>query len=232
MKLNGETVDKKWLAARVEHVIWDNDKKILTDEVTKGIEYGFRTIYSPSHYWHSYVADMLKGTGIRLATPINFKDGLVPAEAAAKQAELAEKAGVNTIDLYPDMAAYSMRNWDALAKYVRIVRQSFSGEIKVLTMCNDSLDDMYHQVEAIKEGGADFVKAYDYNKLGCPLSRIKQLKAKCDEVGLRLKASGNGKYWTTAIIMGAYAAGAECISASNSFQIVDDLPVLLELFAK
>lgn len=232
MKLNGETVDKKWLAARLEHVIWDNDEKVLEEQVNKGIEYGFRTIFSPSHYFHSFVADMLKGTGIKQATPINFASGLLPGASAAKQAEIAAKGGVNAIDLYPDMAAYEMRNWDALAEYVHTVRESFDGEIKVLTMCNDSMDDMYHQVEAIKKGGGDFVKAYDYNKQGVPLHRIADLKKKCDEVGLQLKASGNGKYWTTAICLGAYAAGAVCVSASNTFQIVDDLPYALDLYGK
>ncbi|MBQ6385219.1 MAG: hypothetical protein IJJ38_03500 [Lachnospiraceae bacterium] len=232
MKLHGEEVNKKWLAKHIEHVIWENDLEILTKEVEKGIEYGFRTIFSPSHFRHEYVAEMLKGTGIKQATPINFMNGLVPAEAAAKQAEIAQKGGVNAIDLYPDMAAYKLKDWKALEEYVRTVRKSFDGEIKVLTMCNDSLDDMYCQVEAIKAGGADFVKAYDYNKMGCPMSRVQQLKAKCDEVGLRLKTSGNGKYWTTAIVMGEYAIGAECISASNSFQIVDDLPVFEALYSQ
>ena len=58
MKLNGEQVTKKWLAGHLEHVIWDNDEKILYDQVTRGIEYGFRTIYSPSVYFHEYVTDL------------------------------------------------------------------------------------------------------------------------------------------------------------------------------
>ncbi len=232
MKLNGEQVTKKWLAGHLEHVIWDNDEKILHDQVTRGIEYGFRTIYSPSVYFHEYVSDLLKGTGIRHATPVNFKDGLAPGKAIAKHCEIIEKMGVDTIDLWPDMAAYNMRNWDALTQFVKDVRSGFSGEIKVLLMANDSLEDMYRQVEAYKAGGADFVKAYDSNKVGCPMHRVRELKKKCDEVGIRLKTSGNGKYWTNAIVMGNIAAGAECISASNTFQIVDDLPIFEELYSK
>lgn len=232
MKLNGENVTKKWLAGHLEHVIWDNDEKILHDQVIRGIEYGFRTIYSPSIYFHEYVSGLLKGTGIRHATPVNFKDGLAPGKAIAKHVEMIAKMGVDTIDLWPDMAAYEMRNWDALAEFVHDVRESFDGEIKVLLMANDSLDDMYRQVEAYKKGGADFVKAYDGNKQGVPMHRVRELKAKCDEVGIRLKTSGNGKYWTNAIVMGCLAAGAECISASNTFRIVDDLPVFEELYSK
>ena len=64
------------------------------------------------------------------------------------------------------------------------------------------------------------------------MNRIEMLRKKCDEVGVELKASGNGKYWTTAICMGAFAAGAQCVSASNTFQIVDDLPVFERLYSK
>ena len=232
MYLNGEVVNKKWLAGKLEHVIWDNDENIIKEEVQKGIEYGFRVIFSPSHHWHHYVHDLLAGTGIIMSTPINFYDGLMPAAAAAKQAEIACKGGCGSIDVYPDMSAWKMRRWDLITEYVHAVSQSFEGEVKVLTMCNDSMDDMLRMCEAIKEGGATHIKAYDYNKRGVPMSRIKQLRKKADELGLGLKASGNGKHWTTAIVMGAYAAGADYVSASNTFEIVDDLPVFEELYSK
>lgn len=232
MYLNGELVTKKWLASRLEHVIWDNDEKILTDEVTRGIEYGFRVIFSPSHHWHNYVHDLLAGTGVIMSTPINFKDGLLPAAAAAKQAEIAYEGGCRSIDVYPDMSAWAMRRWDLITEYVHAVRESFDGEVKILTMCNDSLDDMYRMCDAIAAGGATHIKAYDYNKQGAPMNRIQKLRKKADELGLGLKASGNGKYWTTAILMGAYAAGADLVSASNTFEIVDDLPIFEELYSK
>lgn len=232
MHLNGELVTKKWLASRLEHVIWDNDEKIITDQVTRGIEYGFRVIFSPSHHWHNFVHDLLAGSGVIMSTPINFKDGLMPAAAAAKQAEVAYAGGCRSIDVYPDMSAWAMRRWDLITEYVRAVRESFDGEVKVLTMCNDSLDDMYRMCDAIKEGGATHIKAYDYNRRGVPLNRIQGLRKKADELGLGLKASGNGTYWTTAILMGAYAAGADLVSASNTFDIVDDLPVFEELYSR
>ena len=232
MFLNGEQVTKKWLASRLEHVIWGNDEAFITSEVKRGIEYGFRTIYAPNSHWYGLVHDMLAGTGILMSTPINFYHGIACHEAIAAEAALCEKSGLTAMDLIPDRNALELRDWKSLADSIRAARDNFSGEIKVLTNCNDSLDVMYHMVDAIKEGGASHVKAYDQNKIGCPMHRIQLLKKKCDEVGLELKASGNGKYWTTAICMGAYAAGAQCVSASNTFQIVDDLPIFEELYGK
>lgn len=232
MKLNGELVTKKWLAARIEHVIWGNDEKFITEEVKRGIEYGFRTIYAPNHHWYGLVRELLNGTDILMSTPLNFYHGNASHASIAAEAALCEKSGLTAMDLIPDRNALEMRDWQKLADSIRAARDNFSGEIKVLTNCNESLDVMYHMVDAIKAGGGSHVKAYDQNKIGCPMNRIQLLKAKCDEVGLELKASGNGKYWTTAIVMGAYAAGAQCISASNSFQIVDDLPVFEELYGK
>ncbi|MCI8327817.1 MAG: hypothetical protein HFI37_08615 [Lachnospiraceae bacterium] len=233
MKLNGEKVTKEWLAKRLEHVIWDNDERIITEEVTKGVEYGFGVIFSPGHHWHNFVHDLLKGSGVVMSTPINFKDGLMPASGAAAQAAEAFKGGCRSIDLYPDMAAWKMKKWEDMAEYVKTVRESFpEGDIKVLTFCNDTEDDIKYMAEAIKKGGGTYIKAYDYNKQGAPMHRIKMVRALADEYGLGLKASGNGKYWTTAILMGAYAAGADCVSASNTFEIVDNLPIFEELYSK
>ena len=232
MLLNGEQVTKKWLAAKLEHVIWDNDEKIITDEVNRGIQYGFRTIYSPNHHWHSLVRGLLDGTNILMSTPLNFYHGMMSPAAIAAESAVAQKGGCTAMDLIPDRNALAIGDWKGLAESVRAARDNFAGEIKVLTNCNGTLDDMYRMVDAIKEGGASHVKAYDQNTVGCPMDRILLLKKKCDEVGLELKASGNGKYWTTAICMGAFAAGAQCVSASNTFQIVDDLPVFEALYSR
>lgn len=233
MQLNGETITKKWLAGRLEHVIWSNSEREITDQVKRSREYGFRVVFSPNHHWHSLVRDLLDGSGIIMSTPINFPEGKQPCGAIAKQAEIAYKAGCRSVDMRPDMDAFEMRDWNRLADSVRAVVENFGdGEVKAMANCNGSLEDMYAMCEAIKKGGATHIKAYDQKAVGCPLNRIRLLRKKCDELGIGLKASGNGKYWTTAICMGVYAAGADYVSASNTFEIVDDLPAFEEIYAK
>ena len=230
--LNGEQATKKWLAGKLEHVIWSNDEKEIIRQVERSKEYGFRVVFSPNHHWHSLVHDLLNGTGIIMSTPINFPDGRMPCAAIGKQAEIAYKAGCRSVDMRPDMDAWEMRDWGKLTDSVRAVVDNFGdGEVKVMANCNGSLDDMYAMCDAIKAGGATHIKAYEQSSAACPLNRIELLRKKCDELNIGLKASGNGKYWTTAICMGVFAAGADYVSASNTFDIVDDLPYFESVYS-
>ena len=86
-------------------------------------------------------------------------------------------------------------------------------------------------VDAIIEAGCTHVKSYDAKGVGIPMNRIQAVLKRLEGTGVKLKASGCGKFWSTAVVVGALNAGAEYSSMSNAPQIVDELPIFEALYS-
>jgi deoxyribose-phosphate aldolase len=181
--------------------------------------------------------EQLKGTGILIGFPFDYPMG-IPGFAGFKsnvtRAAMAADAyehGCRTADIYPNISAFANKDYKAVVESIKVILDNVGPdfESKIFVDCSGDIDDMYAMVDCIQEAGATHAKAYDKNKYGVPITRIKALRERLTSAGL--KASGNGKHWHTLITMGVLAAGADFISATNVPQIVDELPIFEDIFS-
>jgi deoxyribose-phosphate aldolase len=231
MKIRGEEVTEKWFASKLEHFIAGPVNKEKIDKlVDNAVRYGFRTLAFFDSNAYDYAYERLTGTGIRLGTVFDFQ-GDASLKTRAVMAADAYKRGVRAADTMMDLSAIVAKNYKAAVQSIKVILDNVGPdfEAKVFTFCNEDSDLMYAMADCLQEAGASHCKAYDRNGWGVNMNRIRELRAYLTKA--QLKASGNGKYWSGAIAMGAFAAGADCISASNAPQIADELAAVKEVYS-
>jgi deoxyribose-phosphate aldolase len=234
MKLNGVELTKKVLASHLEWPgIRSADKLVIDAGIRIAKEYGFHAVYCTHTFWQKYMAEQLEGTGILVAAPFDHPYGMSDNKAKIAMAEAAYANGVRTCDLMPNMGAVENRDYKRLVESYKCVVDAFDdGEVKAFCDCTGPEDIMNMCIDAIVEAGCTHVKSYDAKGVGVPMNRIKNVLKRLEGTNVRLKASGCGKFWTTAVVVGALSAGAEYSSLSNAPQVVDELPLFEEFYSK
>ena len=233
MKLQGVELTKEVLAAHLE---WPGIRSAAKEEIDAGIDkaiqYGFHAVYCTHTFWQRYMADRLKGTGILVAVPFDHPYGMADPKAKTAMAKAAYENGVRTCDLMPSLGAIELRDYKKLVESYKCVADVFEeGEVKGFCDCTGDPDIMNMCIDAIIEAGCTHVKSYDAKGVGIPMNRIQAVLKRLEGTGVKLKASGCGKFWSTAVVVGALNAGAEYSSMSNAPQIVDELPIFEALYS-
>ncbi len=232
MKINGEELTKKTLAAHLEWPgVRSAEKAVVDAGIKTAVEYGFHAIYCTHTFWQKYMADALQGTGILVAAPFDHPYGMADPIAKTAMAKAAWANGVRTCDLMPSLGAIETKDFKKLVESYKCVADVFEGgEVKGFCDCTGDEDVMNMCIDAIIEAGCTHVKSYDAHSVGMPMNRIEKVIKRLEGTGVKLKASGCGKFWSTAIVVGALNAGAEYSSMSNAPQIVDELPIFERLY--
>ena len=231
MKINGTEITREWLTSRLEYAPTSSaQKEVLDKGIEVAIKYNFTAITFPASDCLEYVAERLTGTGIRLCTVFDHPVGLASLRTRELMAKEAYERGARGADTMPSITAVANKDWKAVTESIKVFVDAVGPdfETKIFTNCNGDLDEMYGMIDCIQEAGATHLKAYDSKGVGVPISRIRDLRSRLTNA--KLKASGNGKHWSAAIVFGVFAAGADCVSGSNMPQVVDEFPDFLEIY--
>jgi len=231
MKIGNIEITKEWLVSKLEYAPASSaQKKDLDKFIEIAKKYNFAAVTFPAPDCLEYVSEQLSGTGIKLCTVLDHPVGMASLKCRELMAKEAYDRGARGADVMANITAIHARDWKKVTESIKVIVDAVGPdfESKIFTNCNGDLDEMYGMVDCIQEAGATHVKAYDESRVGIPLSRIVELKSRLSTA--KLKASGNGKHWTSAIVMGAFAAGADCVSGSNMPQVVDELPFFEQIY--
>jgi deoxyribose-phosphate aldolase len=231
MKINGTEITREWLASKLEYAPTSSAQREVVDKFLNILfQYKFSAITLPAPEILEYVAERLTGTGIRLCTVFDHPVGLNSLKTREIIAKEAYAAGARGADVMPGITAVNNRDWKAVTESIKVIVDAVGPdfETKVFVDCNGDSDVMYAMADCIQEAGATHLKAYDSKGMGVPISRIADLRRRLTNA--KLKASGNGKHWTSAVVLGVLAAGADCVSGSNMPQVIDEFPYFEKIY--
>lgn len=114
--------------------------------------------------WPRFVAHakpLLKGSGVRIATVVNFPSGNQSTEDVVRDTKTALADGADEIDLVMDYASFKAGQADAALAQMRTVRKACKGALLKIILETGELGDaetIRSAAELAISAGADFIK--------------------------------------------------------------------------
>lgn len=209
------------LAALIDHTILKADatRAEVARLCDEALRHGFASVcVNPVHT--RFVAERLRGSGVRTCVVVGFPLGADGAEPKAAQARWAASEGAEEIDMVVDVGA--LREGDearALAD-IEAVRAACPGAVLKVILETALLDDAQKEAgcRLAKAAGADFVKtSTGFSTGGATVADVALMRR---AVGPEMGVKASGGVRTVADARAMVAAGANRIGASASVAIV------------
>ena len=170
----------------------------------------------------SYVAQELKGTGIKSCCVVGFPLGATPSVMKAAEAKLCVQNGAEEIDMVIPVGFAREGDWDYVEKDIAAVVQAVEGKAIVKVIIETCLLTEEQKVQACRcaqRAGADFVKtSTGFSTAGATAEDV-ALMRKTVGPQMGVKAAGGIRSRQAAEAM--IAAGATRIGASSSKAIIE-----------
>jgi len=209
------------LAKYIDHTLLKPQatKKDLNILCTEAIEYGFAAVcVNPCNV--RYCADLLNGSGVKLASVVGFPLGASLPGIKAAETIRAIADGANEIDMVINIGA--LKDGDdetVLEDMIAVVKAAEGKTVKVIIetcLLNDN--EKVRACQLAKEAGAHFVKTSTGFSTGGATVEDVQLMKETVGTTMEVKASGAVRSYDDAIRM--INAGATRIGTSSGVSIV------------
>ena len=209
------------LAKYIDHTLLKPQatKKDLNILCTEAIEYGFAAV-CVNPYNVRYCADLLNGSGVKLASVVGFPLGASLPGIKAAETIRAIADGANEIDMVINIGA--LKDGDdetVLEDMIAVVKAAEGKTVKVIIetcLLNDN--EKVRACQLAKEAGAHFVKTSTGFSTGGATVEDVQLMKETVGTTMEVKASGAVRSYDDAIRM--INAGATRIGTSSGVSIV------------
>ena len=193
----------------------------LCDEA---VRYGFCSVCVNSS-WVRYVAQLLRGSSVKVCAVVGFPLGAAPPEIKALEARRAIREGAKEIDMVINVGLVKSGDWDAVTKDIRAVAESCKDGgalLKViLETCLLTKDEIVKACEASMKARADYVKtSTGFNKGGATAEDIALMARTVAPKRLGVKASGGVRTYADAMLM--IRNGATRVGSSNSVKMMEE----------
>lgn len=212
----------KDIASYIDHTMLnaDADANMIRNLCGEAMDYKFYSVcVNPTHV--KLCKDILKDSGVKVATVIGFPLGASTSETKEFEARDAIKNGADELDMVINIGALKANNRNLVLEDIKAVVNVAKPDVKVKVIIETSLLEDEEKILACKlakEAGADFVKtSTGFSSGGARVSDIELMKATVGYLGI--KASGGIRDYETAKKM--IDAGATRIGASSSIKIVN-----------
>jgi len=181
-------------------------------------EYGFMSV-CVNGYYTAYVAEQLKGSGVKVCTVVGFPLGQMSLKAKAAEAAIAVEDGADEIDMVINVGALKDGLDDVVLADIKAVRNACSNKVLkvIIETCLLNEEEKVRACKLAKEAGADFVKtSTGFSTAGATAEDVALMrKTVGDDMGV--KASGGIRYRETATAM--VEAGASRLGTSATVAI-------------
>lgn len=216
-------MDKKTLASYIDHTILKADAQVKDVEkiCKEAAEYHFASVCVNAANVKQ-VAELLKGTDVKVCTVVGFPLGATLPQVKAFEAQEAIKDGAHEVDMVINVGALKSGLLDVVENDIRAVAEACKGKalLKViLETCLLTAEEKVTACELSKKAGADFVKTSTGFSTGGAVAEDIRLMRKTVGDQMGVKASGAVRDLETALKM--IEAGASRIGASASVSIVE-----------
>ena len=192
----------------------DEVKKVC-DEAKK---HGFMSV-CVNGYYTGYVAEQLKGTGVKVCTVVGFPLGQMASQAKAAEAALAVEEGAEEIDMVINVGALKDKHYEVVLEDIRGVKRACKDAVLkvIIETCLLSDEEKIKACELAKEAGADFVKtSTGFSKAGAKTEDVELMRRVVGR-DMGVKASGGIRDKETAEAM--IQAGADRLGTSATIAI-------------
>lgn len=203
-----------------DHTILKAD---ATKEAVKKIcdeakEYGFMSVCVNSFYT-AYVAEQLKGTGVKTCTVVGFPLGQMSTRAKAAETAIAVEDGAEEIDMVINVGALKDKLYDVVLTDIKEVKKACGNAMLkvIIETCLLTDEEKIKACELAKEAEADYVKtSTGFSVAGARTEDVALMrKTVGNEMGV--KASGGIRDRETAMAM--VNAGASRLGTSATVAI-------------
>ena len=173
--------------------------------------------------WISFVAEVLKESGVAPCCVIGFPLGAAMPSVKAFEAQEAIAAGAKEIDMVINVGAVKSQEWDLVREDIAAVNKAKgNARLKVIIeTCLLTDEEKVHVCEIAKEVGADFVKTSTGFSTGGATAHDVALMRETVGPDMGVKASGGIRTLEDALTM--IEAGASRLGASAGVKIVEAL---------
>ncbi|SCL26562.1 deoxyribose-phosphate aldolase [Micromonospora inyonensis] len=211
------------LAPHIQHTLIDvgvtHDRIVAHAEETA--RYGFNAAMVPGS-WVAEVAEVLRGTGVEVASALDFPTvGVTTSAGKAAEAESLVRAGATQIDIGVQIGWLKSGRYDAFRDDIAGVVKASGVPVKVMLELPLLTPDEREAAVALSiEAGAAFLKNASSGQVEVANpDSIAYLVARAPE-GVQVKASGSIKSFAQALSL--LRAGAVLLGTSAGVAIVTD----------
>ena len=175
--------------------------------------------------WVRYVAQILRGSSVKVCAVVGFPLGAAAPEIKALEARRAIREGAKEIDMVINVGLVKSGDWDAVTRDIRAVSEACKDGgalLKViLETCLLTKDEIVKACEASMRARADYVKtSTGFNKGGATAEDIALMARTVAPKRLGVKASGGVRTYADAMLM--IRNGATRVGSSNSVKMMEE----------
>jgi deoxyribose-phosphate aldolase len=212
------------LAGRIQHTLISN---VLTDalwraHIAETLKYNFHAAMIPPA-WVKKTAEALRGSGIRVASFVDFPYGTMTSAGKACEARNLVADGAEEIDLMPNVGFLLSGMDREYFDDIRGVVQA-SGKVPVKIMLELPLLNPQQRERAVAlsvEAGALYLKNASGGAVGVATPEDIHFLRERAPASVRVKASGGIK--TADQVRALLAAGADLVGTSSGVRIMQEL---------
>ena len=212
------------LAGRIQHTIISN---VLTEALWEAhlaecLRYRFHAAMIPPA-WVNQTARRLHGTGIRVASFIDFPYGTMTSAGKAGEAKLLADEGAQEIDLMPNVGFLLSRMEKEYFRDIEGVVRA-AGKIPVKIMLELPLLNAQERERAVAlsvDAGVSYLKNASGGAVGVATVEDMRFLRRLAPPSVRVKASGGIK--TAQQVRDLLEAGADLVGTSSGVRILQEL---------
>jgi deoxyribose-phosphate aldolase len=213
------------VAARIDHTLLKPES--TADQVGKlcreAVHYGFPTIFIHPCYV-ALAANILRGTGVKVGTPIGFPQGATLSSVKRFEAIEVLREGAGELDMVMNVGALKSGYRELVEADIRGIVEVAHGAGALLKVILETtlltLEEKILASELSVVAGADFVKTSTGLVGGATVEDVRLLRS---VVGKRARVKASGGIRTATELFAMVAAGADRIGTSAGVEIVRGL---------
>ena len=197
----------------------DASKEAVEKICREALQYDFASV-CVNQYRTRQVAELLKGSAVKVCTVVGFPLGAVSTEVKVFETEKAIADGATEIDMVINVGALKDKDYDYVENDIRRVKEACDNiTLKVIIeTCLLTEEEKIKACQLSMEAGADFVKTSTGFSTGGATSEDVALMRKTVGKVCQVKASGGIRDAATAKLM--VEAGADRLGTSATVNII------------
>jgi deoxyribose-phosphate aldolase len=224
LQTESDRAESKRLAACIQHTLISNvlTEALWATHIEECVQYKFNAAMIPPA-WVKRTAQQMQGTGIRVASFVDFPYGTMASAAKAFEAKQLVTDGAEEIDLMPNVGFLLSGMEKEYYEDIRSVVEA-AGKIPVKIMLELPLLNAQQRERAVAlsvDAGIAYLKNASGGAVGVATPEEIRFLRRVAPAHIRIKASGGIK--TAQQVRDLLAAGADLVGTSSGVRIMQEL---------
>ncbi len=199
----------------------DATKAQIEKVCDEAVRYGFASV-CVNGYYTSFVAEKLKGTGVKTCTVIGFPLGQMSTKSKCAEAANAIADGAQEIDMVINVGALKDREDEVVRQDIGQVRRTCADGVTlkvIIETCLLTDEEKERACLLAKEAGADYVKtSTGFSTAGATPEDVALMRK---TVGLQFGVKASGGIRDTKTAQAMLEAGASRLGTSATIAIIE-----------